>query len=577
MATTSNLSIGSLGIQGNAVRLLGGASSLDTERLVEALATAKRAPALRIEQRIERNEARAAALEELRGLLERLRQAADGLRNPPGVLGVERNLFERKEAFLSTTGSVAASDIVGVQATARAQTQRFTLEVERIATAHKIRGDVAASDSQTLADAFNGGAAFAGSFTIGLAGGPTATISVDGTMTLAQLRDAIEAQRATTGVRANLLTVGAGDVRLVLSAGETGRAIALAPAGGDEVLDRIGLTASGAIKHELVAAQTARFRIDGQTLERSTNLVSDAVSGVTLNLFRAAPGETVDVSIEPSRDGVRQAVKNLVEAHNALKDFAGRHQAIESNGRVSADAVLFGDRLLRGAVSAVASALGTRVEGVPSGSFDQLGAIGVSRDGSGKLLLDEAKLDRALAGEFDKLRDLLEFRATVSSPDLRVAARGNAITDRVFQVAITDADSDGVPESATLDGVAATVEGRRIKGVAGTAYEGLELSWVGSGSQTIDVSFTQGVADRLYNALQSFIDESFGAIGRETASIAEDNRRLADEIGRIDEQVSRYRTTLYEKFSKLEQALALTRTLLAQVEAQSRAFDAGRS
>lgn len=577
MTTSTGLSVGSLGIQGNAVRLLGGASSLDTERLVEALATAKRAPALRIEQRIERNETRAAALEELRGLLDRLREAADGLRNPPGALGIESNLFERKEAFLSTSGSVAASDIVGVQATARSQAQRFTLEVERLATAHKIRADSATSQSQTLADAFNGGAAFAGSFTIGLAGGPTATISVSGTTTLEELRDAIEAQSATTGVRASLLTVGPNDVRLVLSAGETGRAISLAAAGGDEVLDRIGLTAGGVIKHELVAAQTAQFRIDGQTLERSSNLVSDAVSGVTLNLFRAAPGQNVEVSIEPSREGVREAIANLVEGYNALKDFADRHQTIGEDGSISSEAVLFGDRLLRGALSAVDSALATRVAGVPSGSFDQLGAIGISRDANGKLVLDEAKLDRALVGDFDKVRDLLEFRSTVSSVELRVVGRGNAIGDREFQVSITDTNGDGIPESATLDGVAATVEGRRIKGITGTPYEGLELSWVGSGSQTIDVSFTQGVADRLYNGLQAFIEETYGAIERETAAIAEDNRRLSEEVERLDQQVTEYRVQLYEKFSKLEQALTLTKTLLAQVEAQARAFDSGRS
>lgn len=576
MVTSSTLSAGTLGIQGNTVRLLGGASDLDTEKLVEALAQAKRVPALRIEQRIERNEARAAALEELRGLSVRLRDAVDGLRNPPGVLGTERNLFERKDAFLSTSGSVPAANIVGVQASPRAQPQRFGLEVERLATAHKIRADAAASADQTLADAFNGGAAFAGSFTIGLAGGPTATIAVDGTTTLAQLRDAIEAQRGTTGVRASVLTVAPGDVRLVLSASETGRAIALAPAGGDEVLDRVGLTASGSVKHELVAAQTARFAIDGQVLERSSNLVGDAVPGVTLNLFRAAPGQVVDVGIEPATEGVRGAVRELVEAYNALRAFAAKHQAVSESGRVASDAVLFGDNLLRRVLSEVDAALGMRVEGVPSGSFDQLAAIGVRRDGSGDLVLDEAKLERALAGDLDKVRDLFEFRANISSPDLRVVARSNRIADRSFSVAITDADNDGVPESATLDGVAALVEGGRIKGAPGTAYEGLELAWVGSGSQTVTVSFTQGVADRLFNALDRLADAFDGTIANSVRALGDDNGRLSREIERIDERVERYRKELYEKFSRLEQTLALTKTLLQQVEAQARAFDAKR-
>ncbi|MCL6609014.1 MAG: flagellar filament capping protein FliD [Geminicoccaceae bacterium] len=573
MSTTSAITAGTLALEGGTARLLGGASTIDTEKLVESLAQAKRVPALRIEQRIARNEARAAALEELRGLLGRLRDAVEGLRNPPGVLGLERNLFERKDAFLTTAGPLPAGEIVGVQAGARAQPQRFTLEVERIATAHKIRADAAAAADQTLADAFNGGAAFAGSFTIGLVGGPSATIAVEGSMTLAQLRDAIESQSGTTGVRASLLTVGPGDVRLVLSARETGKAITLAAA-GDEVLERIGLTAGGAVKHELVAARTARFSIDGQVLERQGNLVGDALPGVTLNLFRSAPGQPVEVSVEPATAGVREAVRAFVDAYNALKAFAQKHQAVGEDGKVAADAVLFGDRLLRGALAEVDSILGSRVEGVASGSFDQLAAIGIRRDASGRLTLDEGKLDRALADDLDKIRDLFEFRASSSSAELRVIGRSNQITDRSFTVAITDADGDGIPEAATLDGVAAVVEGRRIKGAAGTAYDGLELAWVGTGSQSVDVSFTQGLADRLFNALDRLADAARGTIGREAAAIGEDNRRLAGEIERIDQRVERYRQELYEKFAKLEQTLALTKTLLQQVEAQARAFEA---
>ena len=53
---------------------------------------------MRLEQRISRNEARVAALGELKTLLQRLKDAVAGLRNPPGLLGVNENVFERKQA-----------------------------------------------------------------------------------------------------------------------------------------------------------------------------------------------------------------------------------------------------------------------------------------------------------------------------------------------------------------------------------------------------------------------------------------------------------------------------------------------
>ena len=66
------LSVGSLSLSGGAARLTGTSSKLDTEAIVAAAYEASRLTAVRLEQRIARNEARGTALGELRTLLERL-------------------------------------------------------------------------------------------------------------------------------------------------------------------------------------------------------------------------------------------------------------------------------------------------------------------------------------------------------------------------------------------------------------------------------------------------------------------------------------------------------------------------
>ncbi len=60
------LSIGSLSVSGGLTRLTGTSSKLDTEAIVAAAYEARRLPAIRLEQRISRNEARSAALGEQR-------------------------------------------------------------------------------------------------------------------------------------------------------------------------------------------------------------------------------------------------------------------------------------------------------------------------------------------------------------------------------------------------------------------------------------------------------------------------------------------------------------------------------
>ena len=102
------LSIGNLSVSGGLTRLTGTSSKLDTEAIVAAAYASKRLPAVRLEQRISRNEARGAALGELRTLLQNLQDGIVGLRNPPGLLGAGDYVFETKQAFLSGGGAVPA-------------------------------------------------------------------------------------------------------------------------------------------------------------------------------------------------------------------------------------------------------------------------------------------------------------------------------------------------------------------------------------------------------------------------------------------------------------------------------------
>ena len=73
--------------------------------------------------------------------------------------------------------------------------------------------------------------------------------------------------------------------------------------------------------------------------------------------------------------------------------------------------------------------------------------------------------------------DVFEFRFNSSSPDLALFGRTSALNDTEFTIDIVDADNDGIAESATIDGVAAEIDGNTIKGADGTDYQGLELSY----------------------------------------------------------------------------------------------------
>lgn len=560
------LSIGNLSISGGLTRLTGTSSKLDTEAIVAAAYEAKRLPAVRLDQRISRNEARSAALGELKTLLQKLQDGVAGLRKPPGLLGGNDNVFETKQAFLIGGGGVPSEELVAVSVENRAAAGSFTLEVTRLATAHKLAAQPLGASGQSLADAWNGGAAFAGTLELGLAGGAKSTITVDGAMSADDLRAAINAVSARTGVSASVLSISANDRRLVLTAAETGREIELAGVSGDAIS---ALMAPAPLQ----AAQTALFSVDGVPIERSGNRIDDVLPGVTIDLYRAEPGAEVAVKVEPSLVAAKERLVGFVAAYNELRDFVARQSVVGARGEVGEAAVLFGDRTLRALAQSLAGLVGGSVPGLAPGALSTLRDVGISLEAGGRLRVDEATLDSRLLSRLEDVRRVFEFTATASSGELAVYARTNALSDLDFTVAVIDADADGRAEAATLDGVPAMVDGGTIEGAPGTAYEGLKLIWTGQGNATIDLSVSQGLADQLYNAIDAALDQVDGPIAHSLADIETVNQDYARQIERIDERASRARELLIERLSAMESALSLANTMLTQVRAQMDAMN----
>jgi flagellar hook-associated protein 2 len=559
------ISFGNLSTTSGAPRLSGSASKLDTEAILNATYEAKRMPAVRLENRTTKNEEKIAAFEDMRSLLANLKSASEGLRNPPGFFGAQSNSFETKQAYFTSSTTTPPSDIIGVAVTNSAAVGSFDLVVDQLATANKLSSASVGAADATLGDAWNGGGAFSGTLDIGLAGGSTATIDVDSGMTIYDLRDRINAEKSTTGVRASVLKVSDTDFRLVMSAEETGKAITITDASG------IG---GGFQTSELQAAQPALFEIDGVPMTRLSNQADDVLPGITINLFKADPGTTINVSVEPSLGDIKEKVAAFVDAYNAVREFANAQSAVDGSGKPLPEAVLFGDRTMRGMMGELGSIVSGGVAGLAPDALSSLRAIGIELGADSRLRIDDSKLDNALLTKLDEVRSVFEFRFQSSSSELAVFARTNTLSATNMTIEITDADNDGTPEAATINGVAADLDGSTIKGPAGSAFEGLELLWSGQGSTTIDVEATQGIADRIFNAANPANGALDGSITRAVDNLKELNSGYAKQIERIEERATRARDLLIERFTAMEAALSLANSMMSQIRAQVDAMTA---
>lgn len=156
------------------------------------------------------------------------------------------------------------------------------------------------------------------------------------------------------------------------------------------------LDSSGAIRYELVSAQDASFSVNGLSMTRSGNQVSDVSPGLTLNL-QAEGSATVTVSADTGK--VEKAVDEWVSAYNALRDALRRYTARGDNGL--ANGVLFGNSLAAQLDRHMRSLVGAVVSGLPARE-QQLSFFGISHGAFGsadynRLALDTARLKERLA------------------------------------------------------------------------------------------------------------------------------------------------------------------------------------
>jgi len=294
---------------------------------------------------------------------------------------------------------------------------------------------------------------------------------------------------------------------------------------------------------------------------------------VTLDLYRAEAGTVLTVKVEPSLAGVKERLVGFVAGYNELRDFVAQHSMVGGDGKIAEDAILFGDRTLRGLAQSLAGLAGSSVRGLAPDAPSTLRDVGITMEAGGRLRVDEAKLDARLLGQLDQVRKVFEFTTTASAGGLVVYERSNGLTDLAFAVEITDADGDGRAEAVTLDGVPALVDGGVIEGAPGTIYAGLKLIWSGRGSTTIDLAVSPGLADQFYNALASALDEKDGPISRSLGELDAANRDHSSRIEQIDGRAVRARELLAQRLAAMESALSLANTMLTQVRAQMDAMN----
>lgn len=569
---TNGLSVGSDG----KVKVSGFSSGIDSKAIIDAQIAARRQPAVRLETKITNNNTLASSYTELKGFTGKLTGSLDKLRSAPGS---SIDVFKNKTASGTTAAATGApsgyvpSDINNLLLTSissTAQNGTHTVKIQQVAKAQQIRGDALSSTTASLSSL----GVPAGSFTIN-----GKTITVSATDTLQDLRSAINT--AGANVTATIVSADATTNYLVLTSSQTGVANQMVFGGSNAIPAALGLTTGGgAVKTPLTAAQDAIIDVNGITgITRSTNAISDVLTGVTLNLIKAEPNTDITLKIEPDLNTIKTAMGDFVKAYNQLRDYyTAQRTATDRNddGKVEDNELgpLAYDQRLRDIVGRMGLLASTSI-GTNADGYRSLAQVGITLGADFKLSVDDATLDTRLLSNVDEVRKLFGFTSSTSDSRATVVNRTADTQSGTYYLNLAGTDASGNLIGGNFrttagsgagggsDGSAVAV-GQAITGQTGGST-GLNVFFAGTASlgpiDDVTITVQRGIADQFYDFFNNQSRSGIGALDVAVSELTQQNTEYTSRIDLIDTRLDILRQTLEAKFVRMETALAQLESL----------------
>ena len=356
----------------------GPGSGYDTQAIVKALVGAEKAPKqAQITDQQKDTTIKLSAVGTVKSSLESYRSAISKLNNVAAFNGLASTSSEDKNIKV-TLGDGASSG-------------KYVVVVNELATASKVTSKVFEGGASGKANATDE----VQTLTINQ-GDKSYDVLVPGGATLQQVRESINTQLSAQGISANVLTDASGG-RLVIGSNTTGVDTDITLSGDSDLVQ-------GYDKGQ--PAQNAKYSIDGIAMESTSNKVTSAISGVTLELLAKDKDKPVTVNVASNTDTLKTSVQSFVTAYNALMTSINTQTKVTATGdsATTTAGALTGDASMRQLVNNLRNEL---VNSSGSGSMSSLAQMGITTDQkTGLLSLDDKTWDKAVvkgAGDIAKM------------------------------------------------------------------------------------------------------------------------------------------------------------------------------
>jgi flagellar hook-associated protein 2 len=351
-------------------------SGLDIDGIVRQLMEIERQPLTKLESRISNYDSQLSAYGQLKSALDGFESSMDALSS-----------VKKFQVYSANSGN---TDLLTATTDEFAAVGKYSITVDNLAVAHKM-GSAGGFTSSTV---FGGTAGDQLKVDVG---GSNVTVDLSAGKTLAQVKDAINADANNPGVKATILNVSDTEQRLVFTSTESGSANKITVTETNGGANQLGFTDLNVTAADYTQLD-AQLTVDGISVTRSSNSIDDVIQGVTLQLKDdTQPGTTFDLDVARDDDAVIESVNGFIKAYNSAMD---KLDSFHKEG-----GSLEGDNTIISIQSQLRDTLNSNVSS--GGAFSYLAELGIKTNTkTGDLELDEDALKTAMDEDFDAVANV---------------------------------------------------------------------------------------------------------------------------------------------------------------------------
>ena len=521
-------------------------SNLDTQDIINKMVSLEARSMDLVEAKKQIEQQKLASFQELKNRLQTFKSVVT-------TLNTQSRFIVNKSVFSNNSYS-DSNKVIDITTTSSASSGTYSLIVNNLATESKLITSGHAETTTSIAS---------GTVTIVIGSSASSTVTIDSTNnTLDGLRLAVN--NLGLDIKASFLNDGdaTNPYRLLVSGTQTGSS--------GTVTMSTNIT-SGSVTMGFETTQTAQdasLSLDGVSITKSSNTVTDVISGAALKLQSAGSGT---ISLSTDTEAITTKVSDFVDEYNDVSLFLKEQLALDSETEQTG--ILFGNFAVQNLQQILRSSISSEITGI-SGNYTYLSQIGITTQSDGTLILDTDELSDALIDDIANVSQLFSSNGSVTNSSLTYVGFTSDTEPGSYEVQVSSSGTSTfvqLSNSGASTFVTASGSGNFYAGSSGDSTGlNFRLGNLNNGNYG-HITLSIGVAEILNRQLKNLVDSSLnGPLVTELDTIKETVDDFNETLLKQAERLLAFEETLKARFTNLE-------IVLGRLNAQKDTFNSALS